>query len=553
MRPGWLFDDSPLPDPTGRGAAAVKFLNLLQLTEGRFAGQRDWLQPWQARLVRRIYGDVAESGRRRIRTVYAQIPRGNGKTTLCGGLALLHLLGKAESEPAGQVIIAAGDREQASICFNSARRMVRADPRFARITTVTDSLKLIRHPKSDGILKAISSESYTKMGMSISCLICDELATWGTGDRDLYNTLISSQGKRESPLTIVITTAGVGRGSIAWDLYSYARRVAAGEAVDPSFLPVLFEVEQGVDWRDREAWADVNPAIASGFRSLEEMEVSAVRAEHLPAQVASFERLYLNRWLDASATPWLDLAIWDEGSTEVDLEAIEPGTAAWIGVDLSSTTDLTAMVMVVEVAGGVMGMSAHNLRAAPAGDPLEHGPEYLVISKFFVPEDGLRRRSERDGVPYALWADQGFLIATPGAVVDYSVVESYVADLAERFRVEAIAIDRWNSTATTTRLLEQGLPVIRFGQGFASMSPAVKETERLILSRRLAHDANPVLRWCLGNVAIEQDAAGNVKISKARSRDKVDGAVALAMAVGVASTEGRHTSVYAERPSFLVV
>jgi phage terminase large subunit-like protein len=531
MRPEWLFTDDPISDPTGRGAAAVKFLNLLQLTEGRFAGQKAWLQPWQARLVQRIYGDVAESGRRRVRTVYAQIPRGNGKTTLCGGLALLHLLGKAESEPAGQVIIAAGDREQASICFNSARRMVQADPRLARITTVTDSLKLIRHPKSDGILKAISSESYTKMGMSISCLICDELATWGTGDRDLYNTLVSSQGKREAPITIIITTAGVGRGSVCWETYSYARRVVAGEVTDPTFLPVLFEVEAGTDWRDRKAWVEVNPAISSGFRSLEEMEVSAARAEHLPAQVASFERLYLNRWTDGAAEPWLDLTIWDEGALELDLEEIDPGTPAWIGIDLSSTADLTAVVALIE-------------RGAD---------EFLVLPKFFVPENGVRRRSERDGVNYSLWAEQGLITATPGSVVDYGIVESYVEELAERFRVEAIAIDRWNSTATTTRLLEAGLPVIRFGQGFASMSPAVKETERLILSRRLAHDGSPVMRWCLSNVAIEQDAAGNVKPSKARSREKIDGAVALAMAVGVAATEGRHTSVYAERPSFLFV
>jgi phage terminase large subunit-like protein len=529
-RPSWLFDDSPIPDPAGRGAAAVKFLNLLQLTEGKFAGQRHWLQPWQERLVRRIYGDVGESGRRRVRTVYCQIPRGNGKTTLCGGLALLHLLSKTESEAAGQTIIAAGDREQASICFNSARRMVQADPRLARITTVTDSLKLIRHPKSDGILKAISSESYTKFGMSISCLICDELATWGVDGRELYNTLVSSQGKREQPLTLIITTAGVGRGSVCWELASYARRVASGEVTDPTFLPVLFEVEPGVDWRDRTAWADLNPAIASGFRSLEEMEISATRAEHLPAQVASFERLYLNRWLDGAAEPWLDLAIWDEGEQEVDLEAIDPGDRCWLGVDLSSTQDLTAVVAV-----------------------LEHGDGYLCLPRFFAPADGIRRRSERDGVNYQLWAEQGHIVATAGSVVDYGVVEGYVAELAERFRVEAVAIDRWNSTGTQTRLQAIGLPVVTFGQGFASMSPAVKEVERLILDRKIAHDGNPVMRWCLGNVAIAQDPAGNIKIDRAKAREKVDGAVALAMAIGVADSQGRATSVYEERPSFLFV
>jgi len=527
-RPEWLFDDSPIPDPTGRGAAAVRFLNLLQLTEGKFAGRRSWLQPWQARLVTRIYGDVTESGRRRIRTVFCMIPRGSGKTTLASGLALLHLLSRLESEPAGQVIIAAGDREQASICFNSARRMVQADPQLARITNVTDSLKMIRHPKSDGVLKAISAEVYTKFGLSISCLICDEIATWGVDGRDLYNTLVSSQGKRETPITIIITTAGVGRGSIGWELYSYAKRVQEGEVVDPTFLPVIFEVAPGTNWRDRDAWLEVNPAIASGFRSLEEMEVSAARAEHIPAQVASFERLYLNRWLDGAAEPWLDMAVWDEGA--VDPGEISPGTRCWLGVDLSATTDLTCVCAL-----------------------FEHADRYLATPRFFVPADGIRQRSERDSVPYATWAEQGHIVVTTGAVVDYGAVEQHIAGLAEDYRVEAIAIDRWNSTATTTRLMDQGLPVVRFGQGFASMSPACKEVERLVMARQLYHTGCPVLRWCLANVAIDQDAAGNIKIDRAKAKEKVDGAVALAMAIGVASASPSTASVYETRPSFLFI
>jgi phage terminase large subunit-like protein len=528
-RPEWLFDDSLIPDPSGRGAAAVRFLNLLQLTEGRFAGQRNWLQEWQTKLVTKIYGDVTESGRRRIRTVFCMIPRGSGKTTLASGLALLHLLSQRESEAAGQVILAAGDREQASICYNSARRMVQADPRLARITNVTDSLKLIRHPKSDGVLKAISSEVYTKFGLSISCLICDEIATWGVDGRELYNTLVSSQGKRETPITIIITTAGVGRGLVGWELYAHAKRVEAGEVTDATFLPVIFEIAPETDWRDRDAWLEVNPAIASGFRSLEEMEVSAARAEHIPAQVAAFEGLYLNRWLDGAAQPWLDLAIWDESASEFRFEDIDPGTRCWLGVDLSATTDLTAVVAV-----------------------FEHGDGYLAVPQFFVPADGIRRRSERDGVPYLSWSEEGHLTATAGAVVDYSAVEEHIVELAENYRVEAIAIDRWNSTATTTRLLEQGLPVVRFGQGYASMSPACKEVERLVLARQLYHTGCPVLRWCLGNVALEQDAAGNIKITKSKSKEKVDGAVALAMAIGVAQSEGSRM-IYEERPSFLMV
>jgi phage terminase large subunit-like protein len=259
------------------------------------------------------------------------------------------------------------------------------------------------------------------------------------------------------------------------------------------------------------------------------MQTSAKRAEHVPAQQASFRQLYLNEWREGAAEPWLDLTVWDEGEDRITLEDIDPGTRAWIGVDLSSTQDLTAVVAV-----------------------LEHGDGYLVIPKFFVPEDGIRRRGERDKVDYPLWAEQGYLVATPGTVVDYGIVEDYVAELGERYRVEAVAIDRWNSTGTQTRLLEQGLPVMKFGMGFASMSAACKEVERLILDRQVAHDGNPVMRWCLSNVVIATDPAGNIKIDKARAREKVDGAVALAMAVGVASA-APVGSIYAERGSFLAI
>jgi phage terminase large subunit-like protein len=343
----------------------------------------------------------------------------------------------------------------------------------------------------------------------------------------LWDVLTTSMGKRETPLTIAITTAGCGRTGIAWELYEYAKRVQAGEIEDPTFLPVMLEPPAGFDWRDPAVWAYVNPALGV-FRSLEEMQTSAKRAEHVPAQQAAFRQLYLNEWREGHAEPWLDMVVWDEGAT-MELPAVPPATRCWVGVDLSATTDLTAVVAV-----------------------FEHADGFLAVPKFFVPEEGIRRRGERDGVNYPLWAEEGRIVATGGSVVDYAAVEEHIADLAETYRVEAIAIDRWNSTATATRLMEQGLPVVRFGQGFASMSGACKELERLVLARQLQHDGNPVLRWCLSNVALEQDAAGNIKITKSKSRDKVDGADALAKAIGVAQTEGSRM-IYEERPSFIVL
>jgi phage terminase large subunit-like protein len=522
--PAWLWSDEPTPDPLERGEKAVRFVRKLRLHEGKFAGKPFPLQGWQERLIRRIYGPVDELGRRQVRTAFIMVPRGSGKSSLAAALGLLHCFGP-EKEPGGQVIAAAADREQASIVFGAASRMIQQDAVLSRITSITPSVKQIQHPASGSVFKAVSHEAYSKHGLSISCLLADEVHAWPT--RELWDVLVTSMGKREQPLTIAITTAGVGRTGIAWELHQYARRVQEGEIEDPTFLPVLLEPLPGFDWRDPEVWAYVNPALGV-FRSLEEMETSAKRAEHVPAQQAAFRQLYLNEWRDGAAEPWIDLAIWDEGET--DPGEISPGTRCWMGVDLSSTQDLTAVVALFEQPDG----------------------GYFVLPRFFVPADSQRRRSERDGVPYDTWALEGHIHATAGSVVDYAAVEGYVADLAERYRVEAIAIDRWNSTGTQTRLQEIGLPVVTFGQGFASMSPAVKEIERLILSRQLVHDGNPVMRWCLSNVAIAQDAAGNVKIDRAKAKDKVDGAVALAMAVGVA-TASPAASVYETRPGFLMV
>jgi phage terminase large subunit-like protein len=303
--------------------------------------------------------------------------------------------------------------------------------------------------------------------------------------------------------------------------------VQAGEVEDPTFLPVLLEPPEGFDWRDPEVWAYVNPALGV-FRSLEEMQTSAKRAEHVPAQQAAFRQLYLNEWREGHSEPWLDLAIWDEGAVTIELDALDPGARAWIGVDLASVGDLAAVVTVVE-----------------------YGDGYYCCPAFFCPAEGIRRRSENAGVPYQLWAEQGHLTATPGNVIDYVHIEQHIMDLAEKFRCQVI-IDRWNSTSVVTRLQEAGIDVVTMGQGYASLSPAMKETERLILAGRIVHDASPIMRWNLANVAVARDPAGNVKPDRARSKDKIDGVLGLIMAIGVASASPAG-SVYESRPEFLMV
>jgi phage terminase large subunit-like protein len=309
---GSRFLEGRIPDPLGYGARAVRFIENLQHTEGALAGRPFKLHPWQAKIPRKVFGDVDRHGRRKIRTVFLLWPRGCGKTTMVSALGLLCLLGP-EKDAAGQVICAAADRGQASIAFDSACRMVRADPRLSACTRIVTNTKTIHHPKSESIYRAISHESYTKHGLNISCLLADEVHVWPT--RDLWEVLTTSQGKRDQPLTIITTTAGVGRTGIAWELYDYALKVERGEIDDPTFLPVLYQAPADCDWRDEALWHAVNPALGK-FRSLDEMRRSALRAAQSPVELAAFKRFYLNIWAEANETPWLDMDLYDKSAGE---------------------------------------------------------------------------------------------------------------------------------------------------------------------------------------------------------------------------------------------
>ncbi|MBF0561757.1 MAG: terminase large subunit, partial [Alphaproteobacteria bacterium] len=348
--------------------------------------------------------------------------------------------------------------------------------------------------------------------------------------RRLWKTLTQSMGKRDQPLIISISTAGEGMNSLAWDMWNYSHKVARGEVTDPTFLPIIFAADAKADWRSEDVWRAANPALASGFRSLEEMRNEARRCEHFPADVEAFKRYYLNVWSDGAASPWIDLALYDEAGETIDETEFE-GRRCFVGVDLSSTQDLTAVVAVF---------------------PDDDGG-YDVLCRFFVPAENIKKRADRDSVQYPLWRVQGHLTATPGNVVDYDLVCAEILELHEQFDVAEVVIDRWNSSAVTSRLAESGIEVAQFGQGFASMAPAVRELERAILSKQFRHGGNPILRWNFQNIVLEQDAAGNGKFTKSKSVEKIDGAVAAAMAVGRAVANTTPSGPYSEKRGFLFI
>jgi len=491
--------------PSAAATRAISLINNLTHTKGPFAGQSFDLRPWQVRILQQLFR-TDKRARRIYRQCLLMLPRKNGKTELAAALAIYFLL--FDNEIGGEVYSAAADKDQAGLVFNVAAQMIRNDPDLLAQCEIIDSQKRIVHRKSGSFYRAISAEAYSKHGFNASAVIYDELHA--AQSRELWDVLTTSQGARLQPLTLAISTAGYDRHSILWELYQHARKVQDDPTLDPSFLPLLFEAAADDDWTDERVWRRVNPAL-DDFRSLDEMRIACARAKEIPAQENTFRRLYLNQWTEQAAR-WIPLAAWDSCQRALDFRSLER-RRCFVGLDLSSTRDLTAVVAVI---------------------PLDEGGAFAVLPHFFVPRDTLAQRAQRDRVPYPDWARDGFLTATPGPVVDYEAVRRYLQQLATRFEVRDIAFDPWNATDLVTRLTDQdGFTCVAMRQGMASLSAPTKAVEAAILSQTLQQDGHPVMRWNVGNVAVVGDDAGNLKPSKAASSDRIDGVVALIMAVDV--------------------
>ncbi|WP_421695480.1 terminase large subunit [Aestuariivirga sp.] len=527
--PAWLFDCSPIDDPLGHGERAIRFLHSLKHPKSRAPGQAFQLTPWQERLVRRIYGPCHPDGRRKVRNVLALLPRGGRKTSLGAGLALLHSFGP-ERIPGGQSLFAAADRKQARIGYEEALGILRADRKISGKVRALDYKNRLVHDKSANVLEAISADAATQHGRTPGFALVDELHAWKK--RELYDVVRTGLVKVPGSLMCIISTAGRGQANVAWDLYDYARKVARGDIEDEGTLPVLFETPKDADWRDEELWHLVNPGLVDGFPDLEGLRQLAREAENRPADRDAFRQLHLNVWLDHSHDPFVDMAIYDNCRADIDEQELE-GLPVWLGVDLSSNTDLTAIVACWR----------------------HDDDRYTVRAWFFCPADNLRRRSEIDGVPYVAWSDEGHITPTPGNVVDFRTVEDKIRELCDLFNVQEINFDPHMGRVMLSNLADDGLPAVEHRQGWISMSPAIKALEHAIVGGTFEHDGNPVLRWNFANIAVETDKAGNRSFHKGRSRDRIDGAVACAMALGRAASGETTKSIYTnvtQRPDGLL-
>lgn len=512
---GFTFDNRS-------ATVAVNFFEkLLQHTKGEWAGTAFKLAEWQRDcIIRPLFGWKRPDGTRRYRRAYIEIPRKNGKSTLAAGIGLFLLT--ADAEQGAEIYSAAADRDQASIVFDEARRMVEASPELARRAQVYKRSIVI--PSTNSVYRVLSADAFSKHGLNASGIIFDELHA--QPNRELWDVLATSTGARRQPLTVAITTAGYDRESICYEQHDYARKILDGVLVDNDYFAYISGADDSDDWTSPDTWRKANPGLNITVKE-DYLAAEARRAAAVPAYQNTFRRLHLNQWTQQDVR-WLDLSAWDRcGEFSFTARQLE-GAVCYGGLDLASTSDLAAFSLVFP--------------------PDDEGKPFCVLTWYWIPEDNMIDRARRDRVSYDSWARDGFITATPGAVIDYSWITEDINRLSAKYQIREIAFDRWGAFQISQALEGAGLAMIGFGQGFASMSGPTKELLRLVLDNKLAHGANPVTRWMADNVVVSQDPAGNVKPNKQRSRDKIDGIVSIIMGLDRAIRhEDGGQSVYKSR------
>jgi phage terminase large subunit-like protein len=497
------------------------FARFLRHSKGQWAGQPFELLPWQwERLIAPLFGWKRSDHTRRFRRAYIEIPKKNGKSSLCSGISLYMLL--ADGEAGAEVYNAAADREQAAIVFNEAVNMIEASPLMAKRVDLVRSTKRIVYPKSASFYKALSADVPTKEGINWHCLIFDELHAQRT--RALWDVLAYGCAARQQPLGLAITTAGYDRHSVCWEQHQRARAVLSGDLRDDyTFFALLYTAEPDDDWTKEETWRKANPSYGVTVMA-DQMASDCSEAQSSPAKENAFRRYRLNQWTEQDVR-WLPMDKWHACQLAASPAELE-GTSCFAGLDLATTTDLAALSLVFPNAEG----------------------GYDVLPYFWVPAECARGRERRDKVPYTQWIRAGLITPTEGDVIDYDVIRRDVVELGKRFHIAALAKDRWNSQQIGTQLAGEGFEIVDFGQGYASMSAPTKEFEKLVLAGTFRHGGNPVLTWMARNVVVETDAAGNIKPSKRKSVEKIDGIVAAIMALGIATARPAvEQSVYEKR------
>jgi len=500
---------------------AVAFIQNLKHTKGKWDGKPFFLLPWQEQIVRDIFGIVNAEGKRQFRSAYIEIPKKNGKSELAAAIALYLLYG--DGEASAEVYSCANDRSQASIVFDVAKRMVEKSPALMKRSKIAAATKRIVNYRNAGFYQVLSAETGTKHGLNISGLVFDEIHA--QPNRKLYDVMTKGSGDaREQPLFFIITTAGTDKESICYELHTKALDIMNGRKIDHSFYPVIYGLSDEDDWNDEANWYKANPSLGYTI-SIDRVRDAYRDALENPAEENVFKQLRLNIWTNSTVV-WIPEHIYERGNLPINPAELE-GRDCYAGLDLSSTSDITALVLVFP--------------------PRTENEKYIVLPFFWLPEETLELRCRRDHVLYDVWQRQGYILTTEGNVIHYGFIERFIERLGEKYHIIEIAYDRWNATQMVQNLEDMGFTMVPFGQGFKDMSPPSKELYKLLMEGNINHGGNPVLKWMAQNVVMRQDPAGNIKPDKERSVEKIDGIVALIMGLDRCIRSAPATSVYDER------
>lgn len=502
---------------------AVRFIECLAHTKGTWAGKPFELIDWQERIIRDLFGIIKPNGYRQFNTAYIEIPKKNGKSELAAAVALLLTCGDGEER--AEVYGCAADRQQAAIVFDVAADMVRMCPALNKRVKILTSQKRIVYVPTNSFYQVLSAEAYSKHGFNIHGVVFDELHT--QPNRKLFDVMTKGSGDaRMQPLYFLITTAGTDTNSICYEQHQKAQDILEGRKIDKTFYPVIYGAPDDADWTSPEVWKKSNPSLGETI-GMDKVEAACESAKQNPGEENAFRQLRLNQWVKQTVR-WMPMHKWDACKVDFD-ESLLEGRVCYGGLDLSSTTDITAFVLVFP--------------------PTDEDDHYYILPYFWLPEETLDLRVRRDHVPYDLWQRQGFLMTTEGNVVHYGFIENFIDELGTRFNIREIAFDRWGAVQMSQNLEGLGFTLVQFGQGYRDMSPPTKELMKLTLEQKIAHNGHPVLRWNMDNIFIKRDPAGNIKPDKEKSTEKIDGTVATIMALDRAIRCGNDSgdSIYDER------
>jgi phage terminase large subunit-like protein len=483
----------------------ISFLRSLPVTKGIYVGRKMKLLPGQRRFVQAVYGRLAADGRRKIRIAIKSEPRGNGKTGLLAGLALAHLLGP-ECEPRGEIYSAAYNKLQAALIFAEMKAIIEAVPEFEGRCNLQRYGKVIEVLSGDGagsVYESLSADDKRAHGLSPSFWVFDEFAQ--APNADLLDNLRTAMGKRSESLGVIISTQA------AHDQHPLSQMIDdAALDTDPSVYLQLAAAPVGADIFNEKVWRDCNEALGK-FLDLKEFRAQAKQAERLPNFRAKFQNLRLNMRIDANVQ-FISDADWMNCAGALNMQELA-GRPCYAGLDLSQTTDMSALVLYWPHSGA-------------------------VVPYFWLPEEGLLDRDRKEGGHYRTWRDLGLLETTPGRAINFKAIIKRLAEIRAQYQLVRVAYDRFGIKSFKAQCDELGvqLPLVEMGQGFVSLNPAVQALEAAVLDRRIHHGGHPILRWQVSNVAIEMDPSGNRKPSKKRAIGHIDGVVSLMMAIAAAGT-----------------